>query len=77
MLAYMEAVHGATLETLQGLSSDDLDTVPDPGHGQQTTGVTFRHLITHNNNHHGQMDFLRGLQETGWDLLPGTGKVQP
>ena len=36
-----------------------------------------RHLATHKNNHHGQIDFLRGLQQDDWDLPPGTGVRLP
>ena len=36
-----------------------------------------RHLITHKNNHHGQIDFLRGLQDPNWDLPAGTGMTLP
>ncbi len=36
----------------------------------------FRHMITHKNNHHGQIDFIRGLRHPEWNLPPGTGIVQ-
>ncbi len=29
--------------------------------------------FTHKNNHHGQIDYIRGLQDEVWDLPPGTG----
>jgi len=35
-----------------------------------------RHMITHKNNHHGQVDFIRGLRYPEWDHTPGTGIVQ-
>jgi len=38
---------------------------------------SLRHLITHKNNHHGQIDYLRGLQEEARDLPRGTGVVLP
>ncbi len=41
----------------------------------QPLAVTLRHLATHKNNHHGQVDYLRGLQDDGWDLPRGTGAV--
>jgi hypothetical protein len=28
------------------------------------------------NNHHGQIDFVRGLRQPGWDLPPGTAAAQ-
>lgn len=30
-------------------------------------------LITHKNNYHGQIDYIRGLQDEVWDLPAGTG----
>jgi hypothetical protein len=42
-----------------------------------TIGAALRHGITHKNNHHGQIDYIRGLQEEEWDLPRGTGVVLP
>jgi uncharacterized damage-inducible protein DinB len=44
---------------------------------QETVSDSLRHVIVHKNNHHGQIDYLRGLQEENWDLAPGTGRVLP
>ena len=33
-------------------------------------GGSLRHVIVHKNNHHGQIDYLRGLLEEDWDLTP-------
>lgn len=33
-------------------------------------------MITHKNNHHGQIDYIRGLLQSDWDLPPGTGMAQ-
>lgn len=52
-------------------------TAPDPGRPDLTVAGPLRHLITHKNNHHGQIDYLRGLQEEAWDLPRGTGVVLP
>lgn len=77
LLAYMEAVHRSTLDRLRALAPGDLDRVPDSAHPQRTIATHFRHQITHQNNHHGQVDYIRGLMQPGWDLLPGTGMIQP
>jgi uncharacterized damage-inducible protein DinB len=77
LLEYKEAVHRHTLDKLRGLSSGDFDRVPDPAQPQRTVATYFRHQITHQNNHHGQVDYIRGLMQPGWDLPPGTGMVQP
>ena len=77
LLAYIEAIHQDTLDKLHSLSSDDLDCTPDLIHPERSIASYFRHLITHNNNHHGQVDYIRGLMQPKWDLPPGTGIVQP
>jgi uncharacterized damage-inducible protein DinB len=74
--AYLEAVHRDTLETLRGLTPLDLDHVPAPERPDRDVATYFRHMITHKNNHHGQIDFIRGLRHPGWELAPGTGIVQ-
>ena len=34
---------------------------PDPDRPDFTVAGSLRHLVTHKNNHHGQIDYLRGL----------------
>ena len=77
LLAYMEAVHQDTLDKLHSFSPADLDRVPDSAHPERPIAFSFRHLITHNNHHHGQVDYIRGLVQPGWDLPSGTGHIQP
>ena len=76
LLAYIKALHEDTLNKLHALSADDLDRAPNPSHPEYTIALYFRHLIVHTNNHHGQLDYIRGLFEENWDLPPGTGIVQ-
>ena len=76
LLAYIEAVHQDVLTRLRELSPDDLDKAPDPERPGWNLATSLRHMITHKNNHHGQIDFIRGLMQPGWDLPPGTGIVQ-
>ena len=52
-------------------------TAPDPDRPDFTVAGSLRHLVTHKNNHHGQIDYLRGLQDEAWDLPRGTGIVLP
>jgi uncharacterized damage-inducible protein DinB len=77
IVAYLGAIHADTQERLARLGSDDLDRIPDPTRPQWTIAACFRHMITHKNNHHGQIDLIRGLRQPGWDLPPGTGVRQP
>ena len=76
IVEYLNAVHSDTLQRLARLDPADLDRVPDPGRPQWTVAACFRHMITHKNNHHGQVDFIRGLREPGWDLPRGTAVRQ-
>jgi DinB family protein len=76
LLAYKQAVHLDTLDKLRRLSPDDFDRAPDPAQPERTVATYFRHQVTHQNNHHGQVDYIRGLMQPGWDLPPGTGLVQ-
>ena len=76
LLAYLKAVHQDTLNKLHSLSASDFDSIPDQMHPERPIASYFRHLIIHNNNHHGQIDYIRGLTQPGWDLPPGTGVVQ-
>ena len=75
LTGYLEAVHQHTLEFLPTLTPDRLDASPDPSQSGRTIAALLRHLITHKNNHHGQVDYIRGLLYDAWDLPPGTGVV--
>ena len=79
LVGYLKAAHQQTHEFLSTLTSDALDIAPPDKSGQpeRTVAVSLRHLITHENNHHGQIDYIRGLQDEAWDLPPGTGTVLP
>ena len=77
LVGYAEAGYQRSIHYVAGLTPEDLAQAPDaalPGH---TVGGYLRHLITHKNNHHGQIDYLRGLQGEAWDLPRGTGVVLP
>ena len=75
LLGYAEAVQKRTVRYVAGLTPEDLDQAPDAARPELTVGGSLRHLITHKNNHHGQIDYLRGLQDEAWDLPRGTGVV--
>ena len=77
LVGYAEAVHQRTLGYLADLTPDSLDKLPDPARPEYDVSGSLRHLITHKNNHHGQIDYLRGLQDEVWDLPRGTGVVLP
>lgn len=77
LVGYLKAAHQQTERFLTALPAARLDAVPDSPRPGVTIAGSLRHLITHKNNHHGQVDFLRGLQDEAWDLPPGTGMVLP
>jgi uncharacterized damage-inducible protein DinB len=77
LVGYAEAVHQRTLGYLAGLTPESLDQLPDPARPEFDVSGSLRHLITHKNNHHGQIDYIRGLQDEAWDLPRGTGMVLP
>ena len=77
LVGYAEAVQQRTARYVSGLTPEALDQTPEAAHPEHTVGGSLRHLITHKNNHHGQIDYLRGLQDEEWDLPPGTGVVLP
>ena len=77
MLGYSKAVHEKSQSFLSSLPSEMLDRGSDPTGSNRTVAASLRHLITHKNNHHGQIDYIRGLQDQNWDLPPGTGIVLP
>lgn len=76
IVEYLEAIHQDTQEKLSRLSPEDFDRESNPQEPGNPIAAYYRHTITHNNNHHGQIDYIRGLIQPGWDLTPGTGFVQ-
>ncbi len=77
LVGYAEAVQQRTARYVSGLTPEGLDQAPDAASPEQTVASSLRHLITHKNNHHGQIDYLRGLQDEAWDLPRGAGIVLP
>ena len=77
LLSYFSAVNERTLRFIASLDDARLDSHMEPHEPRQTVGGALRHMIVHQNNHHGQVDYLRGLQEEDWDLPRGTGGVLP
>ncbi len=76
IVEYLDAVHADTLERVAHLDPADLDRVPDPARPGWTIAACLRHMVTHKNNHHGQIDMIRGFRQPGWDLPPGSGVAQ-
>ena len=73
LLGFSKAVHRKTQAYISALSAEALDVERATSPPGRTVAASIRHLITHKNNHHGQIDYIRGLQDESWDLPPGTG----
>ncbi len=77
LLSYFKAVNERTLRFVGSLDGDRLDAYITANEPRQTVAGALRHMIVHQNNHHGQIDYLRGLQEEDWDLPRGAGGILP
>jgi len=75
LLEYCAAVHKRCIEYITGLTSNDLDQPLNTDRQNYSVGNCLRHLITHQNNHYGQIDYIRGLHDETWDLPVGTGVI--
>ena len=76
LMGYLNDVHRSTIHFLESLTLEDLDAAPSADQPRRTVAALLRHQITHKNNHHGQVDYIRGLQDPDWDLPPGAGVIQ-
>lgn len=76
ILEYAEAVRRETYAYLATLRPGDLERVPVREDPDLTVGAMFRHTINHEAQHGGQIDYIRGLHQSGWDLGRGFGMVQ-
>jgi uncharacterized damage-inducible protein DinB len=77
LISYAEAVSSRSGRFLELLDDSRLNEHMGDAEPRQTLGGSLRHVIVHKNNHHGQIDYLRGLLEEDWDLTPGTGGILP
>ncbi len=77
LVSYAQAVSGRTARFLETLDDSNLNQYMAGPEQRETVSDSLRHGIVHKNNHHGQIDYLRGLQEEDWDLAPGTGRILP
>ena len=77
LISYAQAVNARTARFLGSLQDARLADYMGGLEQQETVSDSLRHVIVHKNNHHGQIDYLRGLQEEDWDLTPGTGRLLP
>ena len=72
MLRYCEAVHSRNVAYISHRNSAELDQPFASDKPIYTLGNSLRRLITHQNNHHCQIDYIRGLQDQAWNVPVGT-----
>jgi uncharacterized damage-inducible protein DinB len=80
LLGYLDATFARAIAHVEGLAEAELDRALEPataGESALTVAAQLRHLVTHANHHHGEPDYLRGLQQPGWDLPRGSGLRLP
>ena len=77
LLSYFRAVNERTMRFVASLDDARLEDFISLNEPRQTISGSLRHVIVHQNNHHGQVDYLRGLLEEDWDLPRGTGGILP
>ena len=61
LLEYSEAVQNRSMEFVSTLTANQLDRPLTAGILNYSVGNCLRHLITYQNNHHGQIDYIQGL----------------
>ena len=74
-LGHSQDVGEQTERLLGDLTADKFDRPGCPSRPGQSMPGNLRHLISHKNNHHGQVDYIHSLQNQNWDLPTGTGAV--
>ena len=63
MMTYYDSAREGTLEYIESMTADDLDTIPHPERRPDyTVGKMFSHLIVEESQHTGQVAYLRGMQ---------------
>ena len=70
-----KAVNERTMRFIASLDDASLEAFMSLDESCQTVGGSLSHVIVLRNNHPGQINYLRGLQEEDWDLPLGTGEI--
>ena len=63
LLSYFKAVNERTLRFITSLDEAGMDAHLEPDEPRQTIAGSLRHIIVHQNNHHGQIDYLRACRK--------------
>ncbi|MSQ12078.1 MAG: DinB family protein [Dehalococcoidia bacterium] len=71
LLAYGRAVRDASAHVIRSLDPTELDGSAAPSNPQMTRGRVLSMLITHEAEHHGQIELIVGLLKTG----PAAGRT--
>jgi len=75
LTGYLQSTFDKTMSIVEKLSNESVDCAPDPARPEYTVSIYLAHLTTHKNNHHGQIDYIRGLESSNWSAKGGVGMI--
>ena len=75
LTGYLQSTFEKTMSIVEKLNNELLESAPDPTKPEYTISIYLAHLITHKNNHHGQIDYIRGLESSNWSAKSGVGML--
>jgi len=75
LTGYLQSTFDKTMSIVEKLNDNSLEFYPDPNKPEYTISIYLAHLVTHKNSHHGQIDYIRGLQSPNWSAKSGVGMI--
>ena len=75
LTGYLQTTFDKTMSILEKLNDDSLELSIDDDKPEYTIAIYLAHLATHKNSHHGQIDYIRGLQSPQWSAKSGVGMI--
>ena len=75
LTGYLQSTFDKTMSIIGKLTDESVDSAPDPTKPEYTVSIYLAHLTTHKNNHHGQIDYIRGLESSNWSAKSGVGII--
>lgn len=75
LTGYLQSTFHKTMSILAKLNDQSLELSIDDDKPEYTIEIYLAHLATHKNSHHGQIDYIRGLQSPNWSAKSGVGMI--
>jgi uncharacterized damage-inducible protein DinB len=75
LTGYLQSVFNKTISIVDNFTNESLESSLDPTNPEYTPSIYLAHLTTHKNNHHGQIDYIRGLESSNWSAKSGVGMI--